>query len=38
MPPEQPGMLDGLAEAKGLLELREFVQTVAPKLIVHPGQ
>lgn len=38
MPPEQPGMMDGLAEAKGLLELREFVQTVAPKLIVHPGQ
>lgn len=38
LPPEELGVADGLAEAKGLLDLEEFAQMMAPKIVVWPKE
>jgi hypothetical protein len=29
-------MMDGMTEAKGLLDLQDFIQQIAPQMIVTP--
>lgn len=36
LPPTEPGIMDGMTEAKGLLDLQEFIQQIAPQMIVTP--